>query len=52
MIETDFFLLTQEQYAECVTETEILNVSLDYYLMEFATVEGPYVYYDGENWVE
>lgn len=43
MIETEFFILTQEEYAKCVNETELLNVSLDYYLMEFCDVEGPYI---------
>jgi hypothetical protein len=44
MIETDHFIITQEQYDEFYTEAKNVGVSLDYYLMEFCTVEGEDVY--------
>jgi hypothetical protein len=44
MIETDHFIITQEQYDEFYTEATNVGVSLDYYLMEFCTVEGEDVY--------
>jgi hypothetical protein len=43
MIETDFFILTPEQYHETVQEAAIEGVSVDYYLLEFCTVEGEWV---------
>jgi hypothetical protein len=43
MIETDFFILTKEQYDFVSDSAEQLNLSVDYYLMEFCEVEGPYV---------
>jgi hypothetical protein len=43
MIETDFFILTKEQYDSVSDSSEQLNLSVDYYLMEFCEVEGPYV---------
>jgi hypothetical protein len=43
MIETDFFILTKEQYDSVNDSAEQLNLSVDYYLMEFCEVEGPYV---------
>ena len=52
MIETNFYILTGEQYQEFYTEAQKVGVSLDYYLMEFTIVEGPDVEFDGEKWVE
>ena len=46
MIETDFFILTGEQYQEFYTEAQKLNVTVDYYLSEFCTVDGDWVYTD------
>ena len=43
MIETDFFILTSEQYQESVEHAAIEGVSVDYYLLEFCTVEGEWV---------
>ena len=44
MIETQFFILTQEQYDENTSEAEQLGINVDYYLMEFCDTEGEYVY--------
>ena len=52
MIETNYFLLTQEQYQEFYTEAQEVGVSIDYFLDEFTIVEGPDVEFDGEKWVE
>ncbi len=46
MIETDFHILTQEMYLDVVTEAMMLNVSVDYFLMEFCDVEGDLVFVD------
>jgi len=46
MIETNYFILTNEQVEENLPEAEKLGVSLDYFLMEFCTVEGENVYCD------
>jgi hypothetical protein len=43
MIETDFYILSQEQYQECYTEAQKLGMNIDYYLLEFCDIEGPYV---------
>lgn len=43
MIETDFFILTPEQYQESMQDAAIEGVSVDYYLLEFCTVEGEWV---------
>lgn len=43
MIETDFFVLNGEQYQEFYTLAQEIGVSLDYYLLEFCDVEGPYI---------
>jgi hypothetical protein len=43
MIETEFFILTVEQYVENSKLADDLGVSIDYYLSEFCEVEGPYV---------
>ena len=44
MIETNYYILDGEQYQEFYTEATNVGVSLDYYLMEFCTVEGEDVY--------
>ena len=41
MIETEFFILTQEQYDEFSQCGAIEGVTLDYYLSEFCDVQGP-----------
>ena len=41
MIETDFFILTQEQFDEYTQLASIEGVTLDYYLSEFCEVQGP-----------
>ena len=46
MIETDFFILTGEQYQEFYTEAQQVGMNIDRYLMEFCDVEGPDVYTD------
>ena len=43
MIETDFFILTQEQYDEYSQYAAIEGVTLDYYLSEFCSVQGPVI---------
>jgi hypothetical protein len=44
VIETDFFILTGEQYQEFYTEAQQVGMNIDRYLMEFCDVEGPDVY--------
>ena len=44
MITTQFFILTQEQFDECSIEAEKLSVSIDYFLSEFCSVEGPTIH--------
>ncbi len=46
MIETDFFFLSPEQYQESLECAAIEGVSVDYYLLEFCTVEGEWVAVD------
>jgi hypothetical protein len=46
MIETDFFILTGEQYQQFNSEASELGLSIDYYLSEFCDVEGPDIYID------
>jgi hypothetical protein len=41
MIETDFFILTPEQFDEYSQYAAIEGVTLDYYLSEFCSVQGP-----------
>lgn len=41
MIETEFFILTQEQYDEHVKDADELGISIDYYLSEFCEVQDP-----------
>jgi hypothetical protein len=43
VIETQFFILTAEQYQEHLHDAEKLNVTLDYYLSEFCEVQGPLI---------
>jgi hypothetical protein len=43
MIETNFFILTPEQYQESMQDAAIEGVSVDYYLLEFCSVEGEWV---------
>jgi len=52
MIETDFFILTSEQYHQTLQDAAIKGVSVDYYLLEFTDVFGTDVVYNGEEWVE
>ena len=41
MIETDFFILTEEQFQEYSQLADEESVTLDYYLSEFCDVQGP-----------
>ena len=41
MIETDFYILSGEQYQQFYTEASQLGITIDYYLLEFCQVEGP-----------
>jgi hypothetical protein len=41
MIETEFFLLNEEQFNEYSTLADEAGVSIDYYLSEFCEVIGP-----------
>jgi hypothetical protein len=43
MIETNFFILTHDQYHQFNSEASELGLSVDYFLMEFCTVEGEWV---------
>ena len=43
MIETDFYILNQEQYDQFYTEASKLGISLDYYLDEFCDIQGPLI---------
>ena len=43
MIETDFYILSGEQYQQFYTEASELGLTIDYYLMEFCDIEGPMV---------
>jgi len=40
MIETQFFILTQEQFDQFDTEAQELGLNIDYYLSEFCDVIG------------
>ena len=44
MIETDYFILSTQEYQECAMQAENLGVNVDYFLMEFCTIDA--------NWVE
>jgi len=39
MIETNFFLLSPEQYQQTLQDAAVEGVSVDYYLMEFCHIE-------------
>ena len=41
MIETEFFILTEEQFQEYSQLANDEGVTLDYYLSEFCDVQGP-----------
>ena len=41
VIETEFFILTPEQYQEHSQDADELGISIDYYLSEFCEVQGP-----------
>ena len=41
MIETEFFILTEEQFQEYSQLADEESVTLDYYLSEFCDVQGP-----------
>jgi hypothetical protein len=43
MIQTQFFILTSEQYETFKDESSAAGVSLDYFLLEFCHVEGDWV---------
>jgi hypothetical protein len=44
MIETDFYILTHDQYEQFNQYAAVEGVSLDYYLMEFCDVQGEDVF--------
>jgi len=46
MIETDFYVLSQEQYEENLQFANELGVTVDYFLLEFTDIEGPYITVD------
>ena len=52
MIETDYFILSAEQYQQFYTEAQELGVNVDRFLMEWCDVEGSIVEHNGEDWVE
>ena len=52
MIETDYFILSAEQYQQFYTEAQELGVNVDRFLMEWMDVDGATVEYNGEDWVE
>jgi hypothetical protein len=48
MIETNFFILNDEQYQQFYTEAQEHGMNIDHYLMEFCDVMGPMVYVSNE----
>jgi len=44
MIETQFYVLTEEQYNQFSIEAQQLNVTVDYFLSEFCDVIGEDIY--------
>lgn len=42
-IETEFYILNQEQFDQFNTDAKSLGISLDYYLDEFCDVTGPLI---------
>ena len=43
MIETEFYILSQEQYEENLQFANELGITLDYFLLEFCEIEGPLI---------
>lgn len=52
MIETKFYLLTEKDHLQFTLEAQCVGVDIDYYLMEFCSVNGTTVRKDGDNWIE
>ena len=46
VIETEFFILTPEQYQQHAQDAYELGISIDYYLSEFCDVYGPLIHTD------
>mgnify|MGYP003333007408 FL=1 len=46
MIETDYFILSPEQYQQTQQDAAVEGVSIDYYLLEFCDVQGDWVAVD------
>lgn len=46
MIETEFFILDEQQYEEFYPLAEEMGISLDHYLLEWCDVTGPDVLID------
>ena len=43
MIETQFYILGNQQYQEAKQDADQLGVSVDYYISEFCTIDGDWV---------
>lgn len=52
MIETEYYILDEEQYQEFYTEAQQVGVTLDYYLDEFTIIEGPMCECVEGEWIE
>ena len=52
MIETNYFILTQDQFITYNEYAKEMGVSIDYILDEFVDVTGPDVEWNGKEWVE
>jgi len=46
MIETDFYILSQEQYQENLQFANELGINIDHFLLEFCDIEGPMIVCD------
>ena len=46
MIETEFYVLSQEQYEENLQFANELGITLDHFLLEWCEIEGPYITVD------
>ena len=46
MIETDFYILNQEQYDQFNTDATDLGITLDHFLLEWCDIEGPLISLD------
>jgi len=46
MIETDFYILSQEQYEENLQLANELGITLDHFLLEWCEIEGPLILND------